>query len=374
MKRVVITIGVIAVLAIGFFVWMNKDRDAITIGAILSLTGDAAAWGIPPRNGAILAVEQINKTGGIHGKKLKLVIEDGACDPRVGVSAINKLIASNKPIAIIGGVCSGVTLAIAPIAQSNQIVLISPASTHTSITDLGDFVFRVIPSEALRSQIFADYIASLGHITAMVLAINNDSGKGIELNFKNFFAKNGGEVIGSEFYSPDATSVRTQLTKIRQMKPDIILAISQVTDAVIVLREAVELNIDIPLFFLTEALDDPSVIRNAGNAANGATYITFAIDDSKKNQEFQTAYTKRFNKAPNLFAPEAYDAVMIIAQQLSVLMEENKDISAINLERSLYNVSDFDGASGLISFDKNGDVIKPLDIKIIENLVPIIVK
>ena len=374
-KKIFITIGVIAIIAVGLIIYLtNKYQDVITIGAIMPLTGDAAAWGVPPRNGALLAVEEINKSGGINGKRLKLIIEDGACDPKSGVNAINKLIASDKPIAIVGEVCSGVTLAIAPIAQSNQIVLISPASTHPDITDLGDYVFRVIPSDALRSQIFAEYIATLGHKSAYVLAINNESGKGIEMNFKKFFELNGGKVIGSEFYTPDATTVKTQLTKIRQLNPDIILAISQVTDAVIVLKEAKELAIDLPLFFLTEALDDPSVIRNAGNAANGATYISFAINESKKNQEFQTAYKNRFNEEPNLFAPEAYDAVMIIAKQLSVLMKDKKDISAKNLESILYNVSNFDGASGLISFDKNGDVIKPLDIKRIENLMPVVVK
>ncbi|GKT37072.1 Leu/Ile/Val-binding protein like protein, partial [Aduncisulcus paluster] len=90
----------------------SKD-DVIKIGAILPLTGDAAAWGIPPKNAALLAVEQINADGGINGKKLELIVEDGGCDPKMGVSAINKLLSVDKPIAVVGAVCSAVTLAIA---------------------------------------------------------------------------------------------------------------------------------------------------------------------------------------------------------------------------------------------------------------------
>jgi len=341
----------------------GRKENTVTIGAILPLTGDAAAWGIPPRNAATLAVEQINADGGINGMKVVLVVEDGGCDPAMGVNAGNKLMTVDKPVAIVGGVCSAVTLAVAPIAQRNKTVMISPASTHPSITDVGDFVFRVIPSDALRAQVFAEYIASLGHKTAVVLAINNEAGKGAEINFTKFFEKNGGKVLGVENYMPDATTVRTQLTRIRRLQPDIILALSQVTDAVMVLKEVKELNIGIPLFFQSEALDDPSVIRNAGSAANGATYITFAESDSDIALQFQEDYRNRFNTEPAVFAAEAYDAVKIIAK----LLGEIGEVDSEKLNAAIYNVRDFEGVSGVILFDENGDVIKPLDIKHIEN-------
>lgn len=342
-------------------------NDTIKIGAILPLTGDAAAWGIPPRNGALLAVEQINATGGINGKKLELIVEDGGCDPKMGVNAINKLLSADKPIAVVGAVCSAVTLAIAPIVEKNKIVLISPASTHPSITDAGEYIFRVMPSDEIRAKVFAEYIYSLGHKTAVVLAINNEAGKGAELNFTKYFELQGGKVIGVENYMPDANNVKTQLTKIKKLKPDIILALSQVKDAVIVLKDVKELNVSIPLFFQSEALDDPSVIQNAGNAANGATYITFAKSDNEIAKSFEDAYKIRFNEDPNIFAPEAYDAVMLIANSL----KKFKDISPEKLQIDLYKVYEYKGASGILTFDNNGDVIKPLEIKEIANLTSI---
>ena len=345
------------------FSCITEKEKTIKIGAIFPLTGDAAAWGIPPRNGAELAVEQINASGGIKGQKLELVVEDGGCDPKMGVAAINKLLAADKPVAIVGEVCSAVTLAIAPIIEKNKIVLISPASTHPSITEAGDYIFRVIPSDELRAKVFSEYISSLGYKTAAVLYINNEGGKGNEINFTKYFEKAGGNVIGSESYSPDATNVKTQLTKIKEMKPDIILALSQVKDAVIVLKNAKELNVNIPLFFQSEALDDPSVIHNAGSAANGATYITFAENESPIAANFKDAYQARFHEEPQVFAPEAYDAVMIIAENLKKLDK----IDSESLHNELYTVKNYLGASGIISFDENGDVVKPLQIKMILN-------
>jgi len=348
----------------------QSKNDTIKIGAILPLTGDAAAWGIPPKNGATLAVEQINANGGILGKKVELIVEDGGCDPKMGVNSINKLLSVNKPVGVVGAVCSAVTLAIAPIVEQNKVVLISPASTSPDITHAGDYIFRDIPSDGLRAKVFAKYITLLGYKTAAVLTINNVAGKAAEQSFEKYFTEDGGKVLGVETYSPDANTVKTQLTKIQEMKPDIILALSQVKDAVIVLKNVKELNIKIPLFFQSEALDDPSVIQNAGNAANGATYITFAKNDNREAKDFAQAYKKRFGVEPKLFASEAYDAVMLIAKGLKKIGQVN----SIKLHNELYTVKNYQGASGTLSFDENGDVVKPLQIKKIKDLKSYVVK
>ena len=136
----------------------RKKVEFIKIGAILPLTGDAAQWGIPPQKGAELAVEEINKAGGINGKKLKLIVQDTKCEPKAGVSSFQKLISDKEIRIVIGGVCSSVTLAVAPIAEKNKILLISPASTNPKITNAGDYIFRVIPSDDLRGKVFAEYL------------------------------------------------------------------------------------------------------------------------------------------------------------------------------------------------------------------------
>src|SRR3984893_17150063 len=128
-------------------VFSGAESDPITIGAVLPLTGEAAHWGIPAGTGAELAVHEINAAGGIRGRSLALVVEDDRCNPAEGVLAFNAIMASAKPpVAVLGAVCSAVTLALAPLVQSRKVVLISPASTSPKLTGAGDFIFRVVTS------------------------------------------------------------------------------------------------------------------------------------------------------------------------------------------------------------------------------------
>ena len=341
------------ILSVIFFTSCNQKEEVI-IGAIFPLTGDAAQWGNPPNKGALLAIEEINAKGGIDGTKVKLISEDSQCDPSKGVSGINKLLSTNKPIAIIGGVCSSVTLAIAPIAEKNNVTLISPASTNPKISNAGDYIFRAIPSDELRGKVFAEYIYSQGFKRGAILYINNDGGKGNEETFQKHFKGNGGEILIVESYMPQAQSVKTQLTKIKEVNPEFLMVVSYPEDAVTVLKDISELKLSIPLFFQTEALDDPIVLKNAGETAEGVTFITYADTDNKTSNNFRLAYEKKYNSKPELFAAEAYDAVYLIADAL----KENTDI-----KNYLYSIKEYLGASGNLSFDKNGDVIKPLAIK-----------
>lgn len=362
--RTLKTLAVIIMIAFAAYgCGTNKKKDVIKIGVILPLTGDAAQWGIPPKNGAIIAMEEINATGGINGEKIELIFEDGQCNPQKAITSFNKLITIDKPIAIIGEVCSSATLAIAPIAEENKMVLISPASTNPQITEAGDYIFRVIPSDELRGKVFAEYIYSKGFRNIAILYINNDGGKGNELSFIKYFTAQGGKIILSESYNENAKDVKTILTKIKKNKPDAILSISQITDATFTLINVKELNIKLPLFFQTEALDDPSVLTNAGNSAEGATYISYAKVENTTAQKFAKSYKDKFKKEPELFAAEGYDAVMLIATTLKGKMNANTD----TIKQSLYKIKNFEGSSGSLTFDKNGDVEKPLAIKIIEN-------
>ncbi len=349
MKKIVFIL-----LAFVLIVGCNQQKkETIKIGLILPLTGDAADWGIPPRNGAQLAVDEINKNGGINGKLIELIIEDDVCDPAKGVAAMNKIISIDKPVAVVGAVCSSVTLAIAPIAEKNKIVLISPASTNPKITDAGDYIFRVIPSDELRGQVFAEHIYNLGLRKAAIIYINNDGGKGNEQTFIKYFTKLGGEILTSQAYATTAKEVKTQMIKIKESKAEFILAISQIQDAVTVLKNAKELNVNLPFYFQTEALEDPKVAELAGDAIIGSTYITFAKEKSPEIDKFKNLYKAKFNTEPELFSAEAYDAINLIYAAL----KESKEI-----KEYLYTTKDYHGASGSISFDSNGDVAKKLEI------------
>lgn len=370
---IIITIVLIVILGVGYWFFKRQSQTSsneIKIGAVLPLTGSAAQWGGPARDGALLAIEEINAQGGIKGKKISLVVEDDKCDQTTGVSAAQKLLTSDKPVAIMGAVCSSVTLAIAPLAERNKEILISPASTNPDITNAGDYIFRVIPTDALRGKVFAEYINSLGHKNVSILYINNDGGVGNKDAFSKYFQELGGRISSIESYPQDARDMRTQLTKIKQQKPDALVIVSYPDDTPIVMRQAQELALGIPLFFQTEALDDPAVIQKAGNAAEGATYILPAKPEGDIATNFATKYKEKYNRDPETFAAESYDTIKLLASIMSNLPE----ISGDGIKTGLYNTKNYEGASGIITFDQNGDVIKPMAIKKIENGKSILVK
>jgi branched-chain amino acid transport system substrate-binding protein len=341
------------------------ENEPIAIGAVLPLTGDAAHWGIPPRNAAELAVEEINDAGGIGGRKLKLLVEDDRCQPADGVSAFNKIMATASPIVVLGAVCSSVSLAIAPLAEQGKIVLISPASTSPRLTDAGDFIFRVVPSGGLRGKMFAEYLyKDRGLRKVAVIYINNEGGIGGSSSFKARFTQLGGVVALEETYAQGATDVRAQLMKIKAANADGVMVGSYPPDTVLVLRQARELALQLPLFFTTEAVQNPDVLREAGDAANGAVYILAAPVSGEAPERFAGAYEAKFGKKPELFAAEGYDIVRLVGQAIAAA--KDKPVSGPGIRDFLYQVRDYAGASGRITFDSNGDVVKPFAIRTIE--------
>jgi branched-chain amino acid transport system substrate-binding protein len=341
------------------------ENEPITIGAVLPLTGEAAHWGIPPRNGAELAIDQINGAGGIVGRKLKLSVEDDRCQPADGVSAFNKIMATANPPVVLGAVCSSVTLAIASLAESRKTVLISPASTSPKLTNAGDFIFRIIPSGSLRATVFAEYLYNERGLRKLaVLYINNEGGIGGSSSFKAQFTQLGGTVVVEETYAQGATNVRAQLTKIKAANADGVMVGSYPPDTVFVLRQARELELQQPLFFTTEAVQNPDVLREAGDAANGVVYILAAPASGEAPERFTGAYEAKFGKKPELFAAEGYDIVRLVGQAIAAA--KDKPVSGSSIRDFLYQVRSYAGASGAITFDKNGDVIKPFAIMTIE--------
>jgi branched-chain amino acid transport system substrate-binding protein len=347
--------------------------DTYRIGAVLPLTGDAAQWGIPARRGASLAVEETNTSSDLSGKKFELVVEDSRCSPRDGVSAFTSLLATTKPSVVLGAVCSSVTLAIAPIAEREHVVLVSPASTNPEISQAGDFVFRVIPSDDLRGRVFADYLyEQKGFRRVAILYINNEGGVGNRNAFRERFESRGGMIVAEETYTQDATDVRSQLTRLKAGGAEALVVVSYPRDTVLVLRQVRELGLDLPLFFQTEAVEDANVLREAGSTAQGVTYILPAPPEGEAAERFRRGYRKRYGTDPELFAAEAYDVIMLFRDFVAEGGIHTPPTSD-SFRDYLYKVRGYAGASGTITIDKNGDVRKPMAIKTIKDGSPVVV-
>ncbi len=217
---VVISI-LIAILMVFSFECAKKEEKDIKIGVISSLTGTVAPYGERAWEGIQLATDEINQTGGINGKTIKLLLEDDKSSANDAVFAFKKLIDIHKVPVIIGPVGSSQAMACAPIANEKKVVEFSPAAATPLFTDTGDYTFRNRASAALEVEVMADIAyKNLGLRKIAILYINNDVGTGFYPVFKKRFEFNGGAIAGIESFDQGSADVRTQLIKLRSLNPD----------------------------------------------------------------------------------------------------------------------------------------------------------
>lgn len=315
------------------------SKEMVTIGFLAPLSGDAASYGLSILKGAQLAVKEADL------KNVKLVTEDSKCDPKEAVSAINKLISVNKAKIIIGEVCSGATLAAAPIAEKNKVVMISAASTSPELTKQA-WVFRTVPSDALQGAFGAKLVADKGYEKLAILYSNEEYGLGFAKVLEEKFPKLDGKVVASEAFERGTVDLRTQLTKIKESDADAIYIISNSPDsAVAALKQIKELGIKATLFG-SEGLKSEDIIKGAGSTADGMILTSVSIG----NVGFITKYRREYNEDPGPFAAQAYDAYKAVA-----LVLEQGASTGEEIKKALQNL-DFQGASGTINFDSNGDI------------------
>ncbi|MED5580419.1 MAG: penicillin-binding protein activator [Nitrospinota bacterium] len=329
---------------------INAAKKIVKIGFMAPLTGGAASYGLSIKKGVDLANKEIG------GGFLKIVYEDSKCSGKEAVSAINKLISIDKVSAIVGEVCSGATLASAPIAERNKVVMISSSSTSPKITNAGVYIFRTVPSDALQGDFGAKYVYSKGYRKLAILFSNEEYGLGFSKVLSKSFAKVGGAIVAKEKFKRDATDLRTQLTKIKSSAPDSIYIISNSPpSAVSALKQIKELGIRSALFG-SEGLKSDAVSKGSAGSAEGLIVTSV----SSGTNSFAKRHLKVYGKSPGPFAAQAYDALKAIALAVGKGARTGTQIKS-----NLSGIS-FDGASGRIKFDSNGDVSGNYDIFVVK--------
>jgi len=366
MRKIWISIGIIifvslAIILINF--QTKKEPELIKIGVITPLTGGSAKYGEDIKRGYDLAVEEINEKGGIKGRKIRLIYEDDEGKPEKAVAAAQKLIQRDKVITILGALWSSPTLAVTPIAEKNRVVLLSSGASSPKLTNEGDYVFRNEISEAYGAKESAGLYFNAGFRKIAIIYINNDYGIAVRDITQQVYEELGGEIVNAEAFEQDAKDFRTQLLKIKRTDPDAIL-IASYKESILILRQMKEMGMGMqvlgsPLF------EDPEIIEKAGDIAEGAIYSYYGTFDPKSQDarilEFIKKFKEKYGVEPEYYAPIGYDAVKILA-----LAIEKRGFQPEQIKNSLYQIKNFPGLSGTTSFDKNGDVIKPVILKTIK--------
>jgi branched-chain amino acid transport system substrate-binding protein len=338
----------------------SEKASEIVLGAILPLTGDGAKYGESAQRAIDLGFSEVNSAGGIAGKRVRVVYEDSQGLPEKGVTALQKLITVDNVPAVIGDLFSSVTLAMAPVAERNHVVILSPTSSAPKITYAGDYVFRNCASDIFEGSVMAEAARDrLGISTVAILYINNDYGAGIADVFRKKFTAKGGAIVAEEAFAQGATDFRAQLTKIAAVHPEAAYLVGY-KELGHVLKQATELGIKTK-FLSTVMFEDPDILKVAGSAAEGVIYSARAYDPESNDaitRAFVAAFKARYGEVPDIFAAYSYDSAKIMAHALKL-----GGMTSDGIKKALYSTKDFHGVFGLISFDKNGDVTQPAFLK-----------
>ena len=345
---------------------VSNNNGYYKIGVMLALTGDAATYGLPEQSVIQIAIDEINSNGGINGKKLIPIYEDGKCNPKDGNSAAQKLINVDKVKVIIGGSCSGETLGAAPIAEQNKVILISPSSTSPDITNSGDFIFRVAPSDAKAGIVASDY--AYNHLKSRKVALiteNADYPQGLRRVFKEYFLKLGGKIVADETYNPEDTDFRTQVTKVKASNPDIIYIVPQAPPkGILLVKQIKEAGINRQLL-TAEVLIGRDVIKENHLLMDGLIGVEQKFDDKNpKASALFTKYKTQTKEEPPFptYMAGAYDIVYLIADAITINGYDGEKI-----KNYLYSVRNYKGTLGNLTMDSNGDPIMDFSSKQVRN-------
>lgn len=360
---------VISTLAILFLVGCHSrqlgGRQVIPIGVIMPLSGNAASLGKPALDAIRLAVDSYNAQNGGSRPLIKLIAEDSQAAPSRAVSAFLKLATVNKVWAVLGPLTSGGTLAVAPLANRDHVVILSPGASSPAITQAGQYVFRNELSEAYGAAMAAKIAYNrLRFRTLGVLFINNDYGLGTADVFQKSFKQLGGRISASEAFNPGTTDFRTALIKIATTKPDAMFVVFQ-DEIVNILRQRSQLRIGIPVY-TTPVFEDPNFLKQLGVLADGVMYAYYGSFNPHAQtgamSKFIRSYKVRYGTAPTYYAALGYDAANILITAL-----KSGDFRRSEIVAALHNIRDFPGVTGQTSFDQNGDVSKPVVLKTVRN-------
>ena len=334
------------------------EGGEILIGEYGSLTGTTATFGISTRNGIDMAIDEVNATGGVLGRQVRVIVEDDQGRPEEAQTVVTKLITSDQVVAVLGEVASSRTLAAAPVAQQYGVPMITPSSTNPAVTQVGDYIFRVCFIDPFQGLVMATFASSSLGLTrvAILRDIRNDYSVGLADVFIENFQAMGGTIVIDQSYSEGDTDFSAQLTAIRAENPEAIFVPGYYTEVGLIARQAQSLGLTVPLLG-GDGWDSPALIEIGGDALEGSYFSNhYSVQDpSPALQAFVSAYQTRFGETPDALAGLGYDAAKILFDAI----ERAGSTEGAAIRDALSQTADFPGITGTITLDENRNAIKP---------------
>jgi branched-chain amino acid transport system substrate-binding protein len=339
-------------------------QETYRMGLALPLTGAQALYGQDQITAAEWAVADINKAGGINGKKLEMVVLDTQADPQVGINAVNRLVkVENVPVFVTG--FSGVVKAVAPIANDNKVVELSVGANSPSVAQLGEYVYTTYPLADIDITALAKYTGKeLGKKRAAVLYINDETGSVAAEVYRKTFTQAGGQIVAFEAYDPKATDFTGQILKVRVANPEIIHIHGLVADTPQVIAQMRQLGLN-QVITSYAAIYNPRLIQSLGKGAEGIIVTSLAPgpDDSEKVKEYVARWQKEKGREPNglPYTQYLYDAPWLVAEVFKSLDKKGVKPTGEAFRTEMVSMSKFDlPVTGMTEMLTNHTVNKPV--------------
>lgn len=332
-----------------------SPQEPIRIGFAGNITGRASDTGVDARDGALLAVEEINAKGGIGGRKIELIVKDDQNNPEIARKVSQELVDA-KVVATIGHVVSGMTQAALPLANEKKMLLVSPTSVSNAFTGKDDYLIRVSPAAKLATVAFADFaFQKIGtRSLAFIYDLGNKSYS--EDWYKNFLERyqtlGGKNAFTLTYTTGPGVNFTSHATQLLAKKPDGIVIIAGAQDAALISQRIRNLNQKLPIFIAGWAMTNDLLV-NGGSAVEGA-YLPYNFDKDSKAPAyaaFRTNYEKRFGNPPGFAAKYSYEAVSLLAQALS----KAPLTDGAQLKKTIIEQGTFSGLQGDFRIDAHGD-------------------
>lgn len=361
MRRRSLATGLVAAAILGLSSCGGEkapESGGIQIGFYGALTGPTATFAISGRNGARLAVEEINRAGGVLGKRIELLVEDDRGEASEAASVVSKLITRDHVVALIGENASSRTLAAAPIAQNYKVPMISPSSTNTEVTKKGDYVFRVCFIDPFQGKAMAAFARTTLKVRTAALLVDarSDYSVGLAQAFRESFTAAGGRVVSEQKYTEGDSDFSAQLTALRPISPDILVIPGYYTDAGLIARQARSLGIE-SLLLGADGWDSPKLVEIGGEAVEGAYFANhYSVDDpAPAVRAFVESYMKVYGAEPDSIAALSYDGARLLADAI----RRAGSTEGKRVRDALAATKDFPGVTGAITMDADRNPIKP---------------
>jgi branched-chain amino acid transport system substrate-binding protein len=337
----------------------TAPANDIPVGVYAALTGSEAAFGQATIQGVKLAADEINTSGGVLGKKIRLLIEDDTGRAEEAASVVTKLITRDNVVGVIGENSSNQSLAAAPICQAAKVPMISPSSTNPNVTKKGDYIFRVCFTDPYQGKALATFVRdTLKDRTAAILKDNkNDYSVGLAEFFGKEYVRLGGRIVAEQSYSGGDTDFRPQLTTIKAAKPQVLFIPGFYTDVGQIAIQARDLGITVPMVG-GDGWDSPTVITIGGKSIDGSYFSDhyFVGEPRPAVQRFVSEIRKRYGRNPEANAALGYDALYIFANAVKKAGTLNRQLIRDNIAAT----RDYQGVSGVITMGPDRDPIKPV--------------